>query len=76
MSDMFDPDDFDNCDDVSADSPRDDAEYYCSHCEAHMKRLTKWEQNFIESIRERLDGGQRLSPKQAEVLESIYVKLP
>jgi hypothetical protein len=51
-------------------------EEYCSHCEGFMGRLTDWERGFIESIRERLDGGQGLSEKQAEVLERIYCKLP
>lgn len=36
--------------------------------------LTAWEQDFIESIVERLGRGQALSENQAERLEEIYAK--
>lgn len=36
--------------------------------------LTTWEEEFIESIRERVDAGRPLTEKQIEILESIYAK--
>jgi hypothetical protein len=53
-----------------------DWDYYCSHCQDFVGRLTDWERDFVESIRERLDSGQELSERQAEKLEQIYCKLP
>lgn len=37
-------------------------------------RLTKWEEDFIESIKSQLEERGSLSPKQAEILERIYVE--
>jgi hypothetical protein len=51
-------------------------EHYCAACEDYTERLNDWERGFIISIRERLDAGQSLSERQAEVLERIYTKLP
>ncbi len=36
------------------------------------KRLTKWEEGFIESISDQLDRTGSLSERQAEILERIY----
>jgi hypothetical protein len=34
--------------------------------------LTKWEQEFVESVDEQRTSGRRLSERQAEILERIY----
>lgn len=36
------------------------------------KRLTKWEENFLESISDQLTRTGSLSDRQAEILERIY----
>lgn len=35
-------------------------------------RLTEWEENFCQSIRDQLDDGRRLSEKQLEKLRDIW----
>jgi len=52
--------------------PEKNAEYMVSECEDVFDRLSKWEQGFIESAREYLDGGRTLSDGQLETLERIY----
>ena len=37
-------------------------------------KLTQWEQDFIDSINRQLGLGVRLSARQAEKLEDIYVE--
>jgi len=41
-------------------------------CREHAERLTKWEQDFIESVSEQFDAGRDLSERQREILERIY----
>ena len=41
---------------------------------SQARNLTAWEQQFLDSIEERLDEGWNLSEKQAEVLERIYAE--
>ena len=36
------------------------------------KELTAWEEDFVESMRQRIDEGWNLSDRQAEILEGIY----
>ena len=36
--------------------------------------LTKWEEDFVESIADRLSSGQSLSERQEEILERIYAE--
>jgi len=40
--------------------------------ETEGKNLSKWEQDFIQSLRDRIDTGRSLSEKQAAILERIY----
>jgi hypothetical protein len=37
--------------------------------------LTEWEEEFMESIEERLDDCESLTPKQAETLEAIWDRI-
>lgn len=41
-------------------------------CEAREQRLTDWEGRFIDSIKQQIAGGTRLTPKQAEALDEIW----
>ena len=41
----------------------------------YWERLTEWEKNFIEDIREYFDTYETLSIAQEEVLERIWAKL-
>lgn len=34
--------------------------------------LTTWEEEFVESVESQLDGGRKLTKRQAEILERIY----
>jgi len=38
------------------------------------KRLTKWEEDFLESISDQLTNTGSLSDRQAEILERIYTE--
>jgi hypothetical protein len=38
------------------------------------KRLTKWEEGFLESISDQLERTGSLSERQAEILERIYTE--
>jgi hypothetical protein len=40
----------------------------------HGLNLTKWEEDFVESIDEQLADGRSLSERQAEILERIYAE--
>lgn len=41
-------------------------------CEARESRLTEWECKFIDSIRNQIDEGRKLSPNQEETLNRIW----
>lgn len=49
-------------------------EYYdlIEDCENRESKLTEWEADFIQSIKERLDSGKFLTPKQIEILDNIW----
>jgi hypothetical protein len=42
--------------------------------ETPSKSLTKWEEDFVESVQEFYQVNKRLSDKQFEVLERIYAE--
>lgn len=43
--------------------------------ETEGANLTKWEEDFVQSIRERFDQGRfHLTDRQAEILERIYAE--
>jgi len=42
--------------------------------EEHVKPLTDWEEQFLQSIGERLSDYGRLSERQVEILERIYAE--
>ena len=44
-------------------------------CETRESRLSDWEREFIESLRERLDRDRGLSDRQVEVLEKIWANV-
>jgi hypothetical protein len=41
-------------------------------CEHRESLLTKWERGFIASIGSQLGNGKSLSPKQADLLDTIW----
>lgn len=41
-------------------------------CEARESRMTEWEVGFIDSIRNQIENGKRLSTKQEEKLDRIW----
>jgi len=43
-------------------------------CEQRESRLSEWDCNFIESIRDRLEQEKSLSSKQIEKLDEIWEK--
>lgn len=58
-------------------SGRENPEYaqWLDAIEADGLNLTKWEEDFIASIRDRFDRGwTTLSERQAEILERIYAE--
>lgn len=55
----------------------DELESVISDCESNSERLSRWERDtFLPSIREQFDRLGRLTRKQQDVLEQIYLKLP
>lgn len=59
---------------LSAADRRELQEHWLETIEHEGVNLTTWEEDFIESIRSRMDAGQELSERQAETLEAIYAK--
>jgi hypothetical protein len=43
-------------------------------CEQRSERLSSWEANFIDSIKNQLIKGSRLSSRQEEILDGIWEK--
>lgn len=43
-------------------------------CEAREERLSDWERNFIDSLRNQIEAGRVLSERQAETLDRIWEK--
>lgn len=44
-------------------------------CEARSEKLSEWEANFIQSIREQFDRRGTLSERQEEILNEIWDKV-
>lgn len=44
-------------------------------CERRQRKLNEWEQEFITSIRTRLERGTALSEAQAEKLDAIWERV-
>lgn len=42
--------------------------------ETPSQDLTSWETDFLDSIREQVASGRRLSERQAEIVERIYAE--
>lgn len=51
-----------------------DDEQMVADCEARESRLTEWESEFIQSLRERIDAGRSLTDKQAETLDRVWTR--
>lgn len=54
----------------------DKIEYMLQTCAVHFTKLSKWEQDFIDSITAQWEAKKWLSAAQEEWLEKIHVKLP
>ena len=50
----------------------DEALEMIADCEDRESQLTEWEADFLESISDYIDNGNRLSEKQIEALTSIW----
>ena len=62
---------------MSLDLTREQSEWngWLETIETEAVDLTKWEEDFCQSIRERFDQGRfTLSERQAEILERIYAE--
>jgi len=44
-------------------------------CEQRCERLSDWESDFVSSLRDQLEAGRALSPKQIDVLDGIWEKV-
>ena len=55
-------------------NPGDDEtlEHWLTVIEEEGRDLSKWEEDFIESLREQWDRGRWMSERQREILERIY----
>lgn len=52
----------------------DEHETMVADCEARESRLSEWESEFIQSLRERIDAGRSLTDKQAETLDRVWTR--
>ncbi len=53
----------------------DEHETMIADCEARESRLSEWESEFIQSLRERIDAGRSLTDKQAETLDRVWTRV-
>lgn len=53
---------------------RDDLERWCAACISEGRNLTKWEEEFVWSLKHRLEEFRNFSSRQVEVLERIYAE--
>lgn len=54
----------------------DDLKYMLGRCADNMGLLSDWEQARVEEWADMLDRGFALSPKQAEIVDRMYQKVP
>jgi hypothetical protein len=54
---------------------QDDIDTCIKDCENRESKMSPWEQEFIQSIREQFDRSGGLSPRQNETLEKIWEKV-
>lgn len=54
---------------------QDEIDQYIKDCENRESKMSPWEQNFVQSIREQFDRSGSLSPLQNERLEEIWDKV-
>lgn len=54
------------------DERSDDLMAMVDDCEARESRMSEWECCFIDSVRQQLLNGQKLSAKQVDKLNSIW----
>jgi hypothetical protein len=56
------------------DNTKDNIEYFFEALESPTRDLSKWEDNFLDSIREQFEERGSLSDRQFEILERIYAE--
>jgi len=44
-------------------------------CEKREERLSEWERDFIQSLREQIEGNRAPTPRQVEVLDRVWEKV-
>lgn len=50
----------------------EDAQEFCDTLRRHFaEQLTEWEEGFLASVESRLEAGQGLTPRMAEVLDQL-----
>ena len=54
---------------------QDEISTFIKDCDDRESKMTEWERNFIQSIREQFDRTETLSLKQNETLEQIWDKV-
>ncbi len=53
---------------------RDEYKTMIDDCRKRERRLSAWDADFLDSIEQRLDGNNTLTPKQTSKLEEIWEK--
>ncbi|CAB4130378.1 hypothetical protein UFOVP119_2 [uncultured Caudovirales phage] len=56
-------------------SERDEQARMIEDCEKREGQLSEWEQNFIQSLNERVGRGFSLTDRQSEKLEAIWERV-
>ena len=50
------------------------ANHFINTIRTEGKGLSKWEEDFVDSIEEQFNTKKHLSPRQMEILENIYAE--
>jgi hypothetical protein len=50
------------------------AEHFIKELESTSRPLSKWEENFLESVTDQFSRVRQLSDKQFEILERLYAE--
>ena len=57
---------------MSCMSDESDWDHWIDTIQEEGRNLTKWEEQFVESLNTQRDEGRPLTERQAEILERIY----
>ena len=57
---------------MSTPNTDENVDHFLDVLEAEGRNLTKWEEDFVDSVKGQREDGRHLSDRQFEILERIY----